>query len=244
VTTIALALDDDADVLPTRPSTRADCVNGERPCPFVGCRHHLYLDVRKNGTLHISFPDLEVGELAETCSLDVADAGPESLEHIGNLTNLTRERIRQIEETALMFLPKRHLQEFAGDVGRERHHPIASAIEDGERSGSGAGVAETTESWMGDRGADLDLEAAFRERVWATYERTGREAALACANDKIHVYPPSLRARRGEENVAVGVRIDGAPHAFAPSGFGHGLAIVGDCVDDGIEWRVETETSP
>src|SRR6476619_8074463 len=24
-----------------RPKTRADCAQGERPCPFVSCKHHL-----------------------------------------------------------------------------------------------------------------------------------------------------------------------------------------------------------
>src|SRR3977135_1711586 len=28
-----------------RPKSRADCVEGARPCPFVSCTHHLYLDV-------------------------------------------------------------------------------------------------------------------------------------------------------------------------------------------------------
>ena len=28
-----------------RPQTRSDCQGGPRPCPFVSCRHHLYLDV-------------------------------------------------------------------------------------------------------------------------------------------------------------------------------------------------------
>ena len=28
-----------------RPTVRALCQGGERPCPFVSCKHHLYLDV-------------------------------------------------------------------------------------------------------------------------------------------------------------------------------------------------------
>src|SRR5690606_3867534 len=27
-----------------KPRTRAECVDGPRPCPFVSCRHHLYVD--------------------------------------------------------------------------------------------------------------------------------------------------------------------------------------------------------
>ena len=36
-----------------RPSTRGDCANIERPCPFVACRHHIYLEVRCNGGLEV-----------------------------------------------------------------------------------------------------------------------------------------------------------------------------------------------
>src|SRR4030095_9996023 len=28
-----------------RPQTREECTNMQRPCPFVSCAHHLYLDV-------------------------------------------------------------------------------------------------------------------------------------------------------------------------------------------------------
>jgi len=28
-----------------KPRTRAECVDGPRPCPYVSCQHHLYLDV-------------------------------------------------------------------------------------------------------------------------------------------------------------------------------------------------------
>lgn len=83
------------------PATRAECVQGEhaeRPCPFVSCRWHLYLDVSdRTGSLKLNFPGLEPWELAETCALDVADRGGVTLEDVGQLMNLTRERIRQFE---------------------------------------------------------------------------------------------------------------------------------------------------
>lgn len=87
-----------------RPQTRAECVDGHRPCPFVSCTH-LYLDVTpETGSLKLNFPDLEVDELAETCALDVADRGPHTLEDVGDLLNITRERARQIEAIALDHL--------------------------------------------------------------------------------------------------------------------------------------------
>lgn len=49
----------------------------------------------------MNFPDLEVWEMTETCALDVADRGGITLEDVGILLNLTRERIRQVEKSGL-----------------------------------------------------------------------------------------------------------------------------------------------
>lgn len=84
-----------------RPITRGDCQHGphaERPCPFVSCKHHLYLDVNEStGSIKVNFPDLEVWDLRDTCTLDIADRGGITLEEIGEIMNLTRERVRQLE---------------------------------------------------------------------------------------------------------------------------------------------------
>jgi Sigma-70, region 4. len=86
-----------------RPRTRADCQNMTRPCPFVSCEHHLYLDVNPDsGAIKLNFPHLDVWEMAETCSLDVADRGGITLEDVGAILNLTRERIRQVEVRGLV----------------------------------------------------------------------------------------------------------------------------------------------
>lgn len=104
-----------ADVGPIdRPKKRGDCERGERPCPFVSCKYHLALEVDpKRGSIKIRFPDLDVDELPETCALDVADGGPQTLDRTGELMNMTRERVRQIENTALRHLAEkaRHLRE-------------------------------------------------------------------------------------------------------------------------------------
>ena len=85
-----------------RPQNRSDCVGGERPCPFVSCKWHLYLEVKSAiGSIKLPFPKLEVDELVETCALDVADRGGATLEQVAKLMNLTRERIRQLEVRAL-----------------------------------------------------------------------------------------------------------------------------------------------
>ncbi len=86
----------------SRPRTRTECRQAERPCPFISCKFHLYLDVNPHtGSIKLNFPDLEVWELSETCSLDVADRGGITLEEVGELLNLTRERIRQVEAAGL-----------------------------------------------------------------------------------------------------------------------------------------------
>ena len=85
-----------------RPRTRQECVNQDRPCLFVGCKHHLYLDVNQDtGSIKFNFPSKEVWEMKETCALDVADRGGITLEEVGEILNLTRERIRQVEVKGL-----------------------------------------------------------------------------------------------------------------------------------------------
>jgi hypothetical protein len=88
-----------------RPVSRDICATGVRPCPYVSCKHHLYLDVNPDtGSIKLNFPDLEVWEMAETCALDVADRGGITLEEVGEILNLTRERIRQVEVKGLQKL--------------------------------------------------------------------------------------------------------------------------------------------
>ena len=85
-----------------RPLDREECRFGERPCLYVACRFHLFLDVNpRTGSIKFNFPGKEVHELEETCALDVAERGGITLEEVGGLMNLTRERVRQLESEAL-----------------------------------------------------------------------------------------------------------------------------------------------
>jgi len=87
-----------AELETLRPRTRADCVEGPRPCLFVSCKYHLYLDVNpRTGSVKLNFPDKEIWELEHTCALDVSDKGGITLEEVGAIMNLTRERVRQVE---------------------------------------------------------------------------------------------------------------------------------------------------
>ncbi len=79
-----------------RPKTRGECADIPRPCPFVSCRHHLYLDVKDSGLIRYSFPGVDLDDLQESCSLDAAEQGRRSLEQVGDLVNLTRERVHLV----------------------------------------------------------------------------------------------------------------------------------------------------
>lgn len=89
-----------------RPEVRADCQQAMRPCPYVGCRYHLYIDVNPSGNFRINFPNVEPWDLEESCALDVADRGDHNLEEIGDIMGITRERVRQIESVALSKLER------------------------------------------------------------------------------------------------------------------------------------------
>jgi len=82
------------------PRHRMDCAAIPRPCPFVSCRYNLYLDVNERGAIVFNYPELEPGQMKESCALDIAEAGDRSGEEIGEIMNVTRERIRQISEEA------------------------------------------------------------------------------------------------------------------------------------------------
>ncbi len=88
-----------------RPKTRAECKDMDRPCPFVSCKYHLFIDVHPvRGSIKLNFPDIEVWEMSESCALDVADRSGITLEEVGEIMNLTRERVRQVETQALAKL--------------------------------------------------------------------------------------------------------------------------------------------
>ena len=98
-----------------RPMTRAECEDGPRPCPYVSCKHHLYLDVNpETGSIKLNFPHLEPWQMVESCSLDVAERGGITLEEVGTIVNLTRERVRQVEVRATTKL---RLLSSNGDLG-------------------------------------------------------------------------------------------------------------------------------
>jgi hypothetical protein len=84
----------------SRPRTRADCVNGPRPCLYLSCKYHLYLDVTRAGTIKSGWPTTDPWDIPETCALDVADRGGHTNAAIGRLMGIVRARVEQIERQA------------------------------------------------------------------------------------------------------------------------------------------------
>lgn len=148
-----------------KPRTREECADAPRPCPYVSCKHHLFLDVSaRTGAIKLNFPDLEVWEMNESCALDVADRGGTTLEDVGAIMNLTRERIRQVEVKALAKLQALRdmeaLRDYVdeGPVGKRRLPVIqveAEEDEDEELEAEGADADDL----------DDEIEAAPRAQA-------------------------------------------------------------------------------
>jgi Sigma-70, region 4 len=148
-----------------KPVAREDCQGGARPCPFVSCKHHLYLDVSaRTGAIKLNFPDLEVWEMTETCALDVADRGGTTLEEVGAIMNLTRERIRQVEVKGLAKLAALRdmstLRDYVdeGPTGKRRL-PVLVEVDDDEEDEAPAEAAEASAEVSVEAPAEAEGEA-------------------------------------------------------------------------------------
>jgi hypothetical protein len=152
-----------------KPRARAECLDGPRPCPYVSCKHHLFLDVSaRTGAIKLNFPDLEVWEMSESCALDVADRGGTTLEDVGAIMNLTRERIRQVEVKALAKLQALRdmmaLRDYVdeGPVGKRRLPVLTKSddedLDEEERDEDDAEADEDDLDSDDDIDAEADLE--------------------------------------------------------------------------------------
>lgn len=89
-----------------KPITRADCENIPRPCPFVSCRYNLYADHMESGKFKKNFKNKEPHQMKSSCALDIADEGEHDLHEISLIVDLSKERVRQITEQALIKVIK------------------------------------------------------------------------------------------------------------------------------------------
>lgn len=91
-----------------RPRTRGDCKDGPRPCPWVSCRHHLWLNLSSKGKLTgIALAD-DLPTHGESCALDVAESGPQSLEDIAGMMGIKRQGLH-LTEVAVMEKLREHV---------------------------------------------------------------------------------------------------------------------------------------
>lgn len=100
------------------PRTWGECQEralgtASNPCAHLRCTHNLLLDVSDDtGSYKVTWPHLTSGHYGDeyeqlprhTCALRVAEQGGLTLDEIGEILNLTRERVRQIETKALLRL--------------------------------------------------------------------------------------------------------------------------------------------
>ncbi|MBI2552218.1 hypothetical protein HYW17_02910 [Candidatus Uhrbacteria bacterium] len=152
-----------------------DGMNCARPCPFVRCRHHLYLDANPNyGSIKLNFPHLELWELKESCALDVADRGGITLEEVGVITNLTRERVRQVEVRGLLKLK----QTAAEKLEVEGHGVPAAKADDPDAVWRTPEFRHKAAAWPDQRDRELALLVCAGASVAKAAARVGmgREA--------------------------------------------------------------------
>jgi hypothetical protein len=95
-----------------RPKTRGDCKDAARPCPWVGCRYHLWSDEHDDLEDPVGVEARVLAmpvQGAPSCALDVADEHPEGLlpTEVGRMLQMRPEVISAIEEAALVKIRKR-----------------------------------------------------------------------------------------------------------------------------------------
>ncbi|MCB2188621.1 MAG: hypothetical protein KQJ78_19545 [Deltaproteobacteria bacterium] len=106
--------------LPTRrPTRRAECFQGPRPCPWVGCRWHLAWEVTAVRKLLLAGDTTEaaqaITELRHTCVMDLADTEP-GMAEIGRALGVSHQRVDQMINKIIAKLGsrgrRRPLEEF------------------------------------------------------------------------------------------------------------------------------------
>ncbi|MBT3704965.1 hypothetical protein HOG17_04270 [Candidatus Peregrinibacteria bacterium] len=97
----------------SRPRTREECKNDVRPCPWVGCGFHLYLDVDDNGGIIFNhentvfndddLEDPDLRKMVQTCVLDIADKVKDGLTfcEIAEYLGCTVKKVKEILDSCI-----------------------------------------------------------------------------------------------------------------------------------------------
>jgi hypothetical protein len=103
------------------PILCGDRESAPRPCQRTECRYNLCAPKDPRGR-----KSTVVRDDGETCALDVAELGAHTLDEIGAIVGLTRERVRQIEVRAMLKLrvAARKLDLDLSDIVPRTEHPL------------------------------------------------------------------------------------------------------------------------
>jgi hypothetical protein len=119
-----------------RPLTRGECIDMPRPCPFVGCRYHLFLEVTNTGGITLPWgEDPEaIKDLKHTCALDVAEGDGIERNELAAIFNLSSYGVTNVYNSALAKLGMRQTMVDSGPPDAEAQHK-AGKIQPGNRYG-------------------------------------------------------------------------------------------------------------
>ena len=161
------------------PLTRAECPAATEPCGHVLCRHHLWVDDRRTCTgSPRSVQSQAWGDPRQTCSLRVAELGPQTMEIVGVVLGLSRERVRQLEVAAI-------------EQVRERDPRVLQGLRDLLEA---CGEMDSDEAWAG----DVDEgEAPAVESCTGRRRRTARAQSDSPAARAMRMKRARERAARG-----------------------------------------------
>lgn len=192
---------------PPRPKTRADCVDGPRPCPWVGCRHNTFLEVDRydGGTLpsiRVAHPGRQPWQVppGESCTLDLVGGyvgDPIASQETGRILRITPDWVRKVERMAFERIKAEHpnlFEQLRDQLGAESFDDVLAQGAWGESDGldpePGATAQQQVDAWA-ERVLAAMREGGSLAQAWANaneQETTG----MSEKTETIHVFTCSV----------------------------------------------------